>query len=499
MASIRKPHSLLFPVLGLLLVLGLATINSFSELFSMERLGLLASVAVLGFLVYSSLFVERGRFDLDCFRPESVYGFFYLIYYGLPGLLLCVTSFVPAVLEHYQVEVGVAIVVGYLAFLAGITLRRWQTHGKGVKATFNTLTTQEAFAVIAVCYVCIAFLMWHFIWRVQYGNFYEHGSANPFEIEHNAETSIVFVFVNSLYLPVPLLLAAAMRNPNAALRRHATLLLFLVSGGLAFIFTISSQFRYAFTVLMLLLISLKTASKIRVSLKQVAVVCVIGLVLLATIRTMRSQDAGRMMSSRSQLADAVDLAREGIVSMNVDTVANSATVDRASNSLRFLAEIVDATQRGYPLLMGSYIVDRAPTLIPKIIWRDKPPTISAQIYLRQLFGLTVHDDAPAALVMFYANFGWMGIIFGFLMLGWFLKWMMDREMGPKEWIVAAFAWSATIQIEQEVIVTLATALRSALVILVIYSLFKWAADLLIRDQFTQRRVVFHRLSHHGAE
>jgi hypothetical protein len=78
---------------------------------------------------------------------------------------------------------------------------------------------------------------------------------------------------------------------------------------------------------------------------------------------------------------------------------------------------------------GSTLVDMAIGLIPRALWPNKPQVGGGGTVVQDFTGLKFADGTSVGagqVLEFYANFGTLGIIGGFLLYGWLIGWMDIR-------------------------------------------------------------------------
>jgi hypothetical protein len=78
---------------------------------------------------------------------------------------------------------------------------------------------------------------------------------------------------------------------------------------------------------------------------------------------------------------------------------------------------------------GSTLVDMAIGLIPRALWPNKPQVGGGGTVVQDFTGLKFADGTSVGagqVLEFYANFGTLGVIGGFLLYGWLIGWMDIR-------------------------------------------------------------------------
>jgi hypothetical protein len=480
-----------FMLLGLITVTLLSSFNASLNL-SLPAIVSLCLTIALGLVIQSGSIGDSGSLTLDLRRPSSLYGLFYFVYYGFPAAMLCVGlgSIVPK-----QIEISALALLGFVCFASGgksasYSLRRRKIESAGVAGEITTSQWLALITTVSICVVIVAIVV---VRSVQSGTFFLHDHSTGFVA---SEERVLSIISPGLEMSVILLLGVAASIQNPRLSRYALWFLMSYSGVMMFLWVLSSQFRPAFTGLILLMVALKLAGKMNLKVQHLAAAALISILCFGIVRGVREMNYGYLGRSGNQLKDSLDMAQKSAVSNNpFSYLISPETARRASGTLRLLSDVIQARDRGYDFAYGTMFKDSLFSLVPRAIWKEKPVLEPFQIQMRRHFGLEINDDPASLLLYSYANAGWVGVAGVFFVLGYFLTKLAifadnTNRIGP--WIFYAFTWAAVSSIEQETLLLTLSYLRIAVCAYVAYKVFFWTFDLILGRVNPSTSQGFHR-------
>jgi hypothetical protein len=410
---------------------------------------------------------KRGIVGLDVCRPLPLYGFFYFLYYVVTGVLLI---FDRQVSQRNLLPIAGLLVVGYIAFWAGLKL-------SGIKAASGpaglSASELESWALFAVCKIGVVLVALYYAWRVSIGAFYTHAAF--YEQAPTIFASLVDVFSAQFQLPL-ILLFGLLGNARSTekIARRARYFLYFYTAGLFAVLVIASQFRMAVTTIIFFLVAKKMSGTAVLKVRHMVLTAALCLVALVAVQGFRNEvRSDDVVAAENQLTFSLERILPSFSSAlsNWDEGVQTPTITRAVGQLSFLSEIIDATERGAPHPYGEDIVNTIYSVIPRFLWPNKPVVVPFQVTIRERFGLVLHDDAPGPIVEFFAEGGWAGVFVGFLAFGWILGILTKLTVAsgnPAMWIALAWFWSTAVQVETELTLGLATILRNVIAVYLIY-------------------------------
>jgi len=401
-----------------------------------------------------------GNIQIGLLRPSALFSIFYVLYYVAPYLIVTLQG-------GWEGSDGIVIaglvLLGCVAWMLGAranAARLEQIKSHRVDAT-------AAGALLVVCLLGMVGVAYGFAWRISEGIFFNQ--SRYFEQNATVVDSIRYVFLSQVQLPIILLLGMLSTVPAPGVKRMAGVLVLLYGSALTILLIMSSQTRPAVTAALFTILAHKLGDPRGIGMRKLAIVAVVGLGAVAVIQALRVTAKEELAGAENQLIFALRNA----ISKTGDAIANpesrglteEAVLSRASGGVVFLAEIrreVDA--RGGPFY-GEGVVRGLAGLIPRIFWPDKPTTLAPQIVAQELLGFPITYDASLGpLTQFYFEGGWLGVVGGFALLGWFVAWLTKKAAltGSVGWWMAfCFTWGHIANMELEVGLGLITALRGA--------------------------------------
>ena len=168
----------------------------------------------------------------------------------------------------------------------------------------------------------------------------------------------------------------------------------------------------------------------RLFLALAPVVAYAGLSLYPAYSAMRDEYRNAMWSEGASLDERLDILGEvarSITPYDFSNPEHAGPVDVRLNQNVLVAMAIDWHEYGfYSLYLGSTVPLWA--FIPRALWPDKPPIGGGLDLIADTTGLSYDDGTSVGaghVLEFYVNFGWPGIVFGFLVLGFALA-RLDR-------------------------------------------------------------------------
>jgi len=435
-------------------------------------LSLLIIMVTLSLIIISFTRIPINTW-LDITRPLTFYGIFYFLYYLLPFMLLYFSGQLPM---DNGFTIALSFLLGYLAWYAGIKGSRVC---KAEGPTRSYLGKPEAIVLLFLCIVGICLVGYTYLWRVSTGIFYNQ--ARYYEQELTVAASIRDVFIMGLQLPIILFLGLLSGVEDKRLARISRCVFLSYSVAILMILILSSQARPAITALIFILIGVKMYRSDFIKLYKLVLVGLLGIVAILILQGVRVASNLEFASADNQLYYAVQhTIPNGVSGINYsgsDVVRK--TINRAGASITFLSEIMNSMNGNTSYLYGDGLLSSLYSLIPRILWKDKPIVEPQQLVVKKLLH-SVPTDAPMSpVVEFYVHGGWFGIIAGYFVFGWLMGKLTNRTLhspGIGVFMVLAFVWSQVVQLEQELILGILTTLRNAAIIYIIYRVLLFAVQ-----------------------
>lgn len=433
-----------------------------SDLLSLSLLGAAAALAVRGLLS------EGGRgVSVDVRNPCSLYGGFYLLYYLLPYLMLFASG---EMTDSRQLEIALLLLVGYGAWFFGTRF------GGGGKAPVRLVTGSggEDRLFLLLCIAGVVIVAEATLWRIQNGIFFNQ--ARFYEQELTVAASFRDVFAQQVQLPLILFLGLCGTASTPGVARSARRFVLFYGACTFLLLVLSSQTRPAVTSLILLLVAIGMFRPTGVRKRQLLAVGLAGAVAVLAIQGVRIAESEDFASAENQFDYAVRNLLPGAVTglSGSGAEVEERLKSRAGGGLVFLSDVMDKVEERGEALKGQGVIFSSFSLIPRFVWPDKPEVLSPQIVVEILLGMPLQDAPYGPITQFYAEGGWPGVVALYFALGWVVAVLTRRATatgGAVHWIVLALVWGNLVRVEQEVVLGLLGALRSALLVGVLY----WAA------------------------
>lgn len=427
-------------VVGILLVLGILG-HAFSRVFQLTSRG---------------VGIEMGY-------PPTAYGLFFALYHLLPYLVAVITGVLPA---RLHLPIASLLCLGYVGWQIGILLNASRSQ-RIVPADF--LMRSDAVALLLTCLLAITLIGISILKRIATGQLYTH--AFYYEQELTLEASIFSVIAHEFEVPVLLLLGLLAHNGDPSIRTISRRLFYGYSAGIFLVFVLSSRTRPAITVLLFFFLSLGLHRRFILKLAHVFLLLCLGIVAVLIIQGLRVSDRD-FANSDNQLKYALThMLSKGIgnASESMDTVIDNVH-NRSCGGTVFLAEILDACET-HPYLYGSDIFTGIGTLIPRVIWSEKPISVPPQILIERRLDIWQHDAAVTSVNQFYAEAGYGGVAIGHIFLGWILGSLFFRLTNRPTipvLLVFFFLWGRICNMEHEVVLGGLSTLRTAVLFYIVY-------------------------------
>lgn len=397
-------------------------------------------------------------FNLKC--PRTVYGIFYILYYVLPFL---------GKLFRNQFEFGDESHLAIIIFLGAVCwhLGMHVSCHKFFPNNSGFIGLKAARALLVVLGISAGFVIYGTVWRIQEGIFFNQ--ARYVELEATLIDSLRGVLTVQLQLPIILLLAMLASLRLRGLSISSKILFGVYSITAVLVLILASQTRPAITAMLFLVLGYELSSPIQWNGKKLSVLVFSSVMVVILVQGFRITQSDEFASSSNQLIYAV----ENIVNSTSQAVSSDenrtqmidAVGSRSSAGIDFLGLVVqEIDARGQPF-WGEGIFSSLEALVPRLFWPEKPAVVPMQILMQQMLGFNeLYDAVPGPLIQFYFEGGLFGVVIGYAVLGLSLGWLTNRTFQSGAigwWICLAFVWSSVANVEQEVVLGFAGAIRAA--------------------------------------
>lgn len=425
---------------------------------------LIAHTLIGALVVLLAIDLQRpdGKLQIGLSRPAALFAIFYALYYLIPHLIVTLQGGWDGIDD--MVTAGL-ILLGYSAWMIGSRLGE-------IKPTLTqyarvSVSRSGALGLLAMCVLGMVGVAYGVAWRISEGIFFNQ--ARYFEQAATVVDSFRFVFLAQIQLPIILLLGMLSAGRFPDVKAIAGTLLFTYGAGLSILLVMSSQTRPAVTAALFTVLALRFGESQGVGMRRLLAVAAVGAIAIVVVQSFRISAKDEFAGAENQLSfalkNALSKTSETIGDAESRRAAGSAVLTRATGGVQFLCEIWHEVEaRGGPLY-GEGIARGMPSLIPRIVWPDKPATVPPQIVAQELLGFPItYDAALGPLTQFYLEGGWAGVFAGFALLGWFVAWLTRKALAKGQigwWLALSFTWGHIANLEMEVGLGLATALRGA--------------------------------------
>lgn len=213
-----------------------------------------------------------------------------------------------------------------------------------------------------------------------------------------------------------------------------------------------------------------------------SLVCAVLLVVIlrANAETFRSEswtDGAAGEASLEMSERFLEIAKENAASSGLGGAID--LVLARLNQSATLGFVIGETPTRVPYWGGESYRTLFSSLIPRVIWPDKPTKLVGQEFGHRYEILHPSDETTSInlplLVEMYANFGRNGALFGMVLLGVFYRWLMDlvnrRELGYGMVVVSAIVMSRMLNIESDFSLTFGALPFQVIVLLMVT---RWA-------------------------
>jgi hypothetical protein len=469
-------------IIGVVLTAGIALGSVGSDEVGATEILFIIAIGILGVVIGYTLISPNGslsRFDIA--HPLSFYGFFYLLYYLLPGVLVALGHSVPRV---DLLPIAGLIILGYVGLWAGIKVSGINT--KFVRRCELNVSMSEAWGLLWLCYAGAALLVVFYAWRISIGAFYSH--ARYYQQETTLFASFMDVFVAEFQLPLILLLGLLSGVPQSQVKRQARRFLYLYAASIAGILILSSQLRMAVTALVFVAIALKMSGMMVFKVRHLILIGALSLVAVGVVEGVRvAVTSEEMVDSDNQLMFSITRTLTNMMPglENNAGAITLATTSRTAGQLMFLSELMAANRRGASYLYGHDLLQSTYSVIPRVLWPSKPQVVPYQIIMRERFQLSIHDAAPGPLNQFFVEAGWLGVLLGYILFGFGIgivtKYAITTR-GPGIWILACWIWGSAVILEQELVISTVVTIRNAALVFVFFKLCSLTLRVMMFDK-----------------
>jgi len=242
-----------------------------------------------------------------------------------------------------------------------------------------------------------------------------------------ADTPTVSAFTTALSKLYPIGLALALFRSLAETRVNYVSIGLIGLGGIALLSnTIIANGFIGFVlppIAFLAVYTLLRLRRARVILPIAVATLYVGLSLLTTYYTQRTEIRGIVWSSadfETRFATVQDSLINNFSLFDINNENHLWAIDERMSLNRLIGLSVERLDRGNIVYaQGQTIIDAISTVIPRILWTDKPIPIGGNYLVRFYTGLYFNDRTAVALgqvLEFYVNFGTFGVVVGFIAL-----------------------------------------------------------------------------------
>jgi hypothetical protein len=454
-------------MLTFLVLLGVGALVGGDVISGGDAMFELALTSVTVGCILRNVFAGEDRAFANLNNPLAFYSAFFFLYCPLPFVVLLFTGTMPS---DNGVTIAALMLLSYGAMWLGVRVaERRSTRTMSIR-----LVGSDATILYGLCLLAIGLIVYVYIWREQNGVFFSH--SRYYEEALTASSAFRDVFVAQLQLPVILLLGVAAAQTSSRWAKAARRTLYGYTIALFVVCVLASQTRLAITALIFCLAAIRLYSPRQIGARHVVVAAgagVLGLVLIQVVRVVIND---RYAAAKHQASFAVEEAlptawRALRAGGDVEGAITGQVVSRSGGAISFLSDIINATR-----IRGGYvglnpIFESLPTLIPRVVWPQKPPTVSPPLVIESQLGLMANDAPVMATTEFFVMFGITGVAIGYALFGFALALVSRYSVSSRHvgfWILGIFLWSHVVQVEQEIVLGSLSALRNGLVFLTVY-------------------------------
>jgi hypothetical protein len=220
-----------------------------------------------------------------------------------------------------------------------------------------------------------------------------------------------------------------------------------------------------FTEAILVAAILRFSSNLRINWARLAMATSVFMVLWFTIETTRfvaEQEGGLSLGPEG----AWSVLKEGAASVTgYSGQVAIGTSERGSLTPQFLSMLIDRVGEGQHYIYGKVMLHQLTILIPRALWPAKPEFESVQIEIKRAFGVPLGDDAPGALVSYFAFGGPIAVFLWLFLFGFFLakiQGWVKRSNSLLAWFVLIWTLSGVTYMDSDQLVAIVLELRHCL-------------------------------------
>jgi hypothetical protein len=161
----------------------------------------------------------------------------------------------------------------------------------------------------------------------------------------------------------------------------------------------------------------------------IAIAAFIGITVFVNYFEHRDQIRSKVWGGASidQRIDIVASTAKDFHWFNANNPADSASLDERLNQNYFVGLSVSRLRNGdVGYLKGRSVWEGLVSLVPRIVWPNKPVFGGSPKIVAEMTGLhlsTTTSWGVGNVMEFYCNFGVVGLVLGFLGLGWLIAWL----------------------------------------------------------------------------
>lgn len=427
--------------------------------------------------VAADLVDGSGRVALSLTKPRGVYGLSYGLYYLVPFLALLYSD---ELLDYEKVPISWMLLVGYGGFWIGTKV----VPQSRVSFEFSWMTRNEARALLIVCYVAIALIVYHYLARAEEGIFFNQ--ARYFELEMTVADSIRHVFGQTIQLPILILLGVLTATPHAEVARTAKRVLWAFGTIIFVVLILSSQTRPAVSAVLFLYLATQFYSKAKRVFRDLVIGLTLCLAAVVVIQGARIVSATGFAEAPNQFVFALENAIPDAIAGLTKHPAElgERLMLRAGATISFLSEVVAGVDaRGTPF-WGRGVFESLYSLIPRFLWPGKPDVPPPQVVAQEMLNVPVQDASFSPLAQFYFEAGWAGIVMGYILFGAALAFLTSQAIHRRSvglLMVLAFVWGTVSVIEYELILGILGAVRAAIVFYIVWRCISWLLTIVTLD------------------
>jgi len=441
---------------------------SFSELLPITVLAV-----TTGLILRNVLVSWDGGIRLNIGRPLAIYSFLFFLYFVLTAYMYLFSSFND---RGNALRLTLLILSGYLGLCLGIRASGVESRPAHDR---RKLRAPDSKSLLAICYFGGVMVIIHYTWLASQGAYYTH--AEYYQQPTTLTGSLWNVFAGSFECPMVLLLSFLYQAGDTSVRQHAKIFLRIYLVGMLCVFLTSSQFRPALTISLFALFDLGKNGGVLLKFRHILMVTALGIVGLLVIVSARvlvpTEDVANVDNQiRSSAENAVGSLLPALKESRAEIY--DLVVYRATLPVQFLADIVNAIDVGGAETHGALTAWTIADMTPRLFWPDKPAVVPTQFRIEKYLDLNELDNSAGPINYFFTEFGWAGVILGFLGFGALLGAWTNTTMRSNSvfaWLLLFWAWSGFADVETDLILDILLAIRQVIVVYLLYRLIRYVA------------------------